>query len=258
MIVAAVNPTSRWSADRYAAHGRFVADHATQVLALLDAQSGERILDVGCGDGVLTAAIAESGAEVVGVDASPELIKAAQVRGVDAVLVDATAMEFDREFDAVFSNAALHWILDADAAAAAMFAALRPGGRLAVEFGGFGNIAAIRTGLGAVMDHRGYRDTDPGQYYPTAAAYTDVLERAGFTDVNARIVPRPTLLPGRMADWLRTFRQGYLDAAGVPLGEQDALVAETCVVLEPALRDPATGRWYADYVRLRATARRPA
>ena len=143
----------------------------------------------------------------------------------------------------------------------ARVACIGPAGERLVKFAAVMNDhgrCAARTGLGAVMDHRGYRDTDPGQYYPTAAAYTDVLERAGFTDVNARIVPRPTLLPGRMADWLRTFRQGYLDAAGVPVGEQDALVAETCVVLEPALRDPATGRWYADYVRLRATARRPA
>ena len=139
-----------------------------------------------------------------------------------------------------------------------MFAALRPCGRLAVEFGG--SAASRRSGPGWA---RSWITVDTAT--PIQASTTRRRRRtptssneAGFTDVNARIVPRPTLLPGRMADWLRTFRQGYLDAAGVPVGEQDALVAETCVVLEPALRDPATGRWYADYVRLRATARRPA
>ncbi|MFN8125058.1 MAG: methyltransferase domain-containing protein [Candidatus Nanopelagicales bacterium] len=251
------NPTSRWSSDRYATHGRFVADHAGPILDLLSPQPGERILDVGCGDGVLTEAIARTGADVVGIDNSPELVLAARERGVEVLLGDAAEMTYRSEFDAVFSNAALHWMLEPAPVANAMLAALRPGGRLAVEFGGFGNIAAIRTALTAVMGQHGFADADPGQYYPTADAYATVLERAGFHDISATIVPRQTRLPGHLADWLTTFRQGFLDAAGVPVAEQDTIVAETCELAAPALYDADSDTWYADYVRLRATARRP-
>lgn len=252
-----VNPTSRWSADDYANNARFVADHGSPVLGLLAARAGEDILDVGCGDGALTLRIAATGAHVVGIDASAELVAAAQAAGVDAVVGDAQTMTYEAAFDAVFSNAALHWMLAADQVAARMFAALRPGGRLAVEFGGFGNIGAIRTALTAVMARHGFTDADPGQYYPTVEAYTEVLSGAGFVAVAAELIPRQTLLPAGMAEWMRTFRQGFLDANGVPPDTAATIIAEACALLEPALRDPGTGRWYADYVRLRVSARRP-
>lgn len=248
------NPTSVWDAGDYATHGRFVADHGATILAILDAQPGERILDVGCGDGALTARIAAAGADVHGIDASPELVAAARERGVDAEVVDAAEFRGDG-YDAVFSNAALHWMLDPAPVAAALAGALAPGGRLVVEFGGFGNIAAIRTALTAAMHSHGYPDADPGQYYPTAQQYTEVLEAAGFTDIDALIVPRQTLLPGTMSDWLHTFRCGFLAAHDVPLDEREVIIAETQERLVPALYDPAGDRWYADYVRLRVTAR---
>lgn len=255
--MAGHNATSRWKADQYATHGRFVAEHGSVVLALLDPQRGERILDVGCGDGALTAQIMATGADVLGIDASPELVAAAVESGVSAVVGDAQEMAYNAEFDAVFSNAALHWMLSPGAVAARMHAALRPGGRLVAEFGGFGNVAAIRTALAAAMTAHGYADSDPGQYYPTAESYAAVLRSAGFVDVAAELVPRQTLLPGLMDDWLRTFRQGFLDAHHVPPDRQSGVIAQAVALLRPALYDPGTGRWYADYVRLRVSARRP-
>ncbi len=249
------NPTSQWDADDYRTHGRFVAEHGAAVLALLDPRPGEHILDLGCGDGALTAEISAAGATVVGLDASAELVAAARKAGIDARVGDGARLPFTQEFDAVFSNAALHWMLDPAPVAKGMFTALRPGGRLAAEFGGFGNIAAIRTALAAAMTQHGYPDADPGQYYPTASEYASVLAAAGFTSVQAELIPRQTRLPATMTDWLRTFRQGFLDAHDIPAELQSAIIADAVALLDPVLRDGTT--WYADYVRLRVTATRP-
>ncbi|MEI2717949.1 MAG: class I SAM-dependent methyltransferase [Candidatus Nanopelagicales bacterium] len=252
-----INPTSRWRADDYASHGRFVSAHGDVILRLLDPRPGERILDVGCGDGALTQRIVAMGAQVTGIDSSPELVAVAGAAGIDARVGDAQNMEFAGEFDAVFSNAALHWMLHPNAVARAMFIALRPGGRLAAEFGGFGNIAAIRTALTASLAGHGFDGADPGQYYPTVEQYHGVLAGAGFIDIDAELVPRQTLLPGDMADWLRTFRQGFLDSLDVPAEVQRTVISDTCGLLAPVLHDATTDRWYADYVRLRVIARRP-
>jgi len=255
-----VNPTSTWSAANYGTIGSFVPGLAGDVLQMLDAQAGERILDVGCGNGVLTEQIAATGAEVVGVDASAELVEQARARGVDVRLLDAADMSFTREFDAVFSNAALHWMLDPDRVARRMFAALRPGGRFVAEFGGFGNIAAIRTALAAVLRRRGLLDRSEGgpadQYYPTVAQYTKVLESAGFTEMTGELVPRPTKLDHGMVAWLTTFRSGLLDALNVQGQARRLVFAETADLLAPSLLD-TDGVWWADYVRIRVSACRP-
>ena len=135
-----------WDPESYARHARFVSDLAGPVLALLDAQPGERILDLGCGDGALTKKLAELGCDVIGVDAGPDMIRAARELGLDARVVDGHELSFEREFDAVFSNAALHWMKrDPDAVVAGVARALKPGGRFVGEFGGHGNVAAIVT-----------------------------------------------------------------------------------------------------------------
>lgn len=249
---------TRWNADRYAHHARFVADLGAAAADLLAPRPGERILDLGCGDGALTEKLAQSGAMVVGVDADEDMIRAAQARGLDARRMDGMALEFDSEFDAVFTNAALHWMPRPADVAAGVWRALKPGGRYAGEFGGFGNIAALRAGIRAVLMRRGYRvPARETQYYPTAAAFTALLEAAGFRDVEARIIPRPTPLPTGLEGWLGTFRMGFLDNAGVAPADRDRVIAEICDFLRPLLADDA-GNWVADYVRLRFRAAKPA
>ena len=144
-----------WSASNYAEHGRFVADLAGGVFELLNPQRGERILDLGCGDGALTKKLVETGASVVGVDSSADMIAAAKSLGLDARLISAENLSFESEFDAVFSNAALHWMHDQNAVLAGVARALKPGGRFVAEMGGHGNIAAIEVALRAVFARNG-------------------------------------------------------------------------------------------------------
>jgi len=249
---------SRWSASDYARHAGFVPALGAPVLALLDPRPGERILDLGCGDGVLTERIAEAGAVVIGVDASEEMIAAARARGLDARLADGQALHFDAEFDAVFSNAVLHWMPDAAAVAAGVYRALKPGGRFVGELGGAGNVAILRQGIRDELIARGYSlpAQDP-QYYPTVEAFSHVYAGAGFTAIQANLIPRETDLPDGVAAWVKTFRAGWLDVARVP-DEQRAAVAEAIEQrLAPKLRRP-DGSWFADYVRLRFTMVKPA
>jgi len=167
-----------WDPDRYATHARFVSDLGAPVVELLDPRPGERVLDVGCGDGALTEKLVEAGCRVVAVDSSPDQVRAARQRGIDARVADATALAFDAEFEAVFSNAVLHWIRDPDAALAAIRDALAPGGRLVAEFGGHGCVASIRTAFGEVLARRGIdADALNPWYFPTAEEYRDRLGR---------------------------------------------------------------------------------
>lgn len=246
-----------WNPQDYAANAGFVPALGNAALELLAPQPGEAILDLGCGDGVLTKRIAEAGAEVLGVDASEGMLDAARALGLTVEQADGQALAFKSRFDAVFSNAALHWMPDQRAVADGVFRALKPGGRYVGECGGFGNIAAIRTALRAVLGAHGFSpDSGGGQTYLTAEAFTEIHAAAGFTDIEARIIPRPTPLPTGIRGWLKTFRAGFLDEAGVPEAARARVVDEVEALLAPALRD-AAGNWSADYVRLRWQARKP-
>jgi trans-aconitate methyltransferase len=242
-----------WSAESYDRNARFVSDLGADILAWLDPRPGERILDLGCGDGALTGKLIEAGATVVGVDTSRSLLASAQARGIDARFMDGERLAFNREFDAVFSNAALHWMTGAEDVARGVARALKPGGRFVAEFGGHGNIAAIVTALRAVAKARGLDSAlSAGWFYPTPDEYRALLERHGFTVERILLAPRPTKLPTGMRGWLTTFRRPYFDA--MPASEREAVLSELEALLAPALRDQA-GNWTADYVRLRVRAR---
>lgn len=252
------NPASRWNPADYIANASFVPALGAQVLALLDPQPGEEILDLGCGDGALTRKLVAAGARVVGIDASGDMVAAAKARGLDARIGDGQHMNFRSEFDAVFSNAALHWMLDPPAVAASVFEALKPGGRFVGEMGGEGNIATLRAGLRAELGARGYPvpNYDP-QWYPSPDAFTSVYRAAGFVDIHAELIPRPTPLPDGITGWLRVFRSGFMDTAKVPDMEQPAIAEAVERRLAPQLQQP-DGSWLADYVRLRFTMKKPA
>ena len=246
--------TQTWDPQAYERNGAFVHGLAGGVLEWLNAQMGEFILDLGCGDGQLTQRIAATGAHVLGVDASQEMVVAARERGIEAEQANAESLPFhDATFDAVFSNAALHWVRDQDAMLAQVHRVLKPGGRFVAEMGGHGNIAAIRVALMAVLERHGYGDREDGvNYYPTAESYAERLRRHGFKVEQMAMIPRPTkLAESGMEGWLWTFRRGVLD--GLPENVRETVVRETVELLAPALRDEE-GNWIADYVRLRFAA----
>jgi trans-aconitate methyltransferase len=199
-----------WSAQRYAETAHFVPAFGAPVVELLAPKAGERILDLGCGDGVLTEKIAAVGASVVAVDAAPDMVAAARARGLDARVCAGQNLDFDREFDAVFSNAALHWMRPQEPVLAGVRRALKPGGRFVAEMGGHNNTAAIMIAFRAVLARYGVDSLKQMPwYFPSAAAYRAKLEAAGFRVEEIAIVPRPTPLEAGLKRWMETFCEDF-------------------------------------------------
>jgi trans-aconitate methyltransferase len=247
-------PSQEWNSSRYDKNARFVSDLGEPLVDLLSPQPGERILDLACGDGVLTEKIIARGAEVVGVDGSSDMVSAARKRGIDARLADAYQLDFAPEFDAVFSNAALHWMKrDPDAVIQGVRRALKPNGRFVAEMGGHGNVAAITVALCATIEKYGMNgEAMIPWYFPSADEYRERLNRAGFRTEYIELIPRPTPLPTGMRGWLETFVIPFTNS--LPQESRANFLDEVTERLRPVLCD-ASGHWTADYVRLRFLAR---
>ncbi len=243
----------KWNPQSYAENARFVSDLGKSVVDLLSPQAGERILDLGCGDGVLTNELSGYGCRVLGIDSSPEMVAAVKRQGLEARVVDGQHLRFSNEFDAVFSNAALHWMSDPRGVIEGVWRALRPGGRFVGEFGGYGNVAEIIAAIESAISSRGLAVACPW-FFPRAEEYQELLETAGFKVHDIVSFPRPTKLPGDVRGWLTTFAYSYTSV--VPENERDELISEIVDGLRNTLVD-ADGNWIADYVRLRFAATKP-
>lgn len=239
-----------WNPKAYGEHARFVSELGLPVMELLAPRPGERILDLGCGDGALTRRLAESGARVTGVDASAAMVDAARALGLDARVADAMDLPFRNEFDAVFSNAALHWMPRPDAVLVGVRRALVPGGRFVGEFGGAGNVAAIVAALDAALAELGKQVLCPW-FFPTAEVYGELLAANGFGTESIELFRRPTPLPGDIRDWLVNFAQHYTAVIAEPA--RAGFIERVREILQPTLSDGA-GNWHVDYVRLRFRA----
>jgi len=244
-----MTPSTTWNPDSYARNARFVSDLGAPLLELLAPKSGELILDLGCGDGALTEKIAGAGSAAFGVDASLTQLQAARQRGLAVAAMDGHQLAVKAKVDAVFSNAALHWMKHPERVVEGVARALKPGGRFVGEFGGKGNVERIRTALHvALRKHNIDPWTVDPWYYPSPQEYTQLLERFGFTVGSIELILRPTKLPGDISGWLEVFAQPF--SQSVRETERTDFLEEVRRELEPSLHDEQ-GNWFADYVRLR-------
>ncbi len=247
-----------WDASRYDSAHSFVWERGRGVVDLLGPQPGERILDLGCGTGHLTAQIAESGVEVVGIDASEDMVRVASENYPDIrfEVADARSLPFENEFDAVFSNAVLHWVRPPEAVVESVWRTLRPGGRFVAEFGGENNIRTIMTAVGEALDaleHGGAEVYRPNKYFPPLYEYVSLLESRDFRVAHSAHFERPTPLDGGeegLRRWLRMFGWDYLS----PLSPKQR--EEVVSHVENAARSTlySDGTWTADYWRIRFEA----
>jgi trans-aconitate methyltransferase len=248
-----------WNTALYDGKHAFVAKFGEDVLALLAPKPGETILDVGCGTGSLTAKIAECGATVIGLDSSAEMIAKARAEHPDMLFVERSITAFDEPptFDAIFSNATLHWVTDAAGAVRAMARALKPGGRFVAEFGGHGNIGGIAQAVRAALNEITGRDIPHGWYFPTVGEYAALLEQHGLAVSAAWLFDRPTRLDGAdgMRNWITMFGGGLFTGVSDPEIKKRAIDLAEARLFATHFKDNA---WYADYRRIRVVAAKTA
>ena len=250
---------SDWNAGLYDDKHSFVWKMATGLLELLEAKTGESVLDIGCGTGHLTAQIAATGAKVVGVDRSPEMIQQArdEYPALRFEVMDAREMDFQESFDAVFSNATLHWIQQPEQVITGIRKALRPGGRFVAEFGGHGNVGELLSAIGRVWQSFGLPEPAPNPwYYPSISEYSGLLELLGMEVTFATLFDRPTPLEDGeqgLSNWLKMF--GATIVEKFPPGLREEALAAVEQQARPALL--RGGQWVMDYRRLRVVARKP-
>lgn len=247
-----------WDTQRYLKHHGFIIERGRALVDLLAPQVGECILDLGCGTGDIAAAMAERGAQIVGIDASATMIATARARFplLDFRVADAAMLPFESTFDAVYSHAVLHWVLRADEAARGIARALKPGGRLVAEFGGYRNCEALETAFGDALHRVARREYHSPWFFPRLSGYAAQLELHGLIVRAAWHFELPTPLKGEdgLRQWLLQFLPQHLD--GLDDAAREAVLAETETVLRPALWHDSA--WWADYRRLRIVAERAA
>lgn len=246
-----------WNAGLYDSKHSFVWERGADLIELLKPAAGERILDLGCGTGHLTAKIAESGAHLIGIDSSPEMIREAweNYPDIEFRIADARDFSFEDRFDAAFSNAALHWIKEAERVVQCVANALKPGGRFVAELGGKGNVREMLNAFRGALEKMGCKRYLNPWYFPSVAEYSSLLEHHGLEVTFAVLFDRPTPLEDSgngMRNWIEMFAGEFLAAA--PEGKREEFIQEVESQLRPKLfRD---GSWIADYRRLRVVARK--
>ncbi len=251
-----ISTSNNWDTSLYEDKHAFVWQHGEGLLQLLNPQIGESILDLGCGTGQLTEKIAQAGAEVMGVDRAPTMVEKARENypHLHFDIADARNFQVDKPFDAVFSNAVLHWVKEADSAIASIHQALKPGGRFVAEFGGKGNVQAIATALESALEviNISAQTLNPW-YFPSIGEYATLLEQQGFDVISAMLFARPTLLAegeAGMANWIQMFASSFLTELSSEQQIQVIRVVEE--YLKPTLYQ--RGTWTADYRRIRIVA----
>ena len=248
---------TEWNANLYDDKHSFVFKYGEDLVEMLKPQRGERILDLGCGTGYLTSIIAASGATVVGIDNSIEMVAKAKTEypQLEFQVQTATDFHFDEQFDAIFSNAVLHWIGEKEKAVECMYQNLRKSGRLVLEMGGRNNVAKIVKALQKSLIRNGYEQnaTMPLWYFPTLGEYASLLESKGFRVTFAILYDRETKLSNDkdgIKDWLKMFASSYFN--GIEENVIADILTEVQNILEPT--NYRNGIWYADYKRLRIAA----
>jgi len=242
---------NKWDADKDNRHADFVSNLAFPVVDLLDPQENERVLDLGCGDGTLATEIEKFKTKVVAVDLSESMVEKTKEKGIEAYVMSATALPFENEFDAVFSNAVLHWVKEPETAVVRIADSLKSGGRFIAEFGGYGNIRYLTEAMQEVFDmHKEYGECKIPWYFPKETEYKALLEANGFTVDYIELIPRPTMIDD-IANWLDIFANGIV--SHLTQEQQNSFKQEVRTVLKPKIFDENDG-WVADYVRLRLKA----
>lgn len=241
-----------WNPESYNRNARFVSELGLPVVELLQPRPGEHILDLGCGDGALTKKFLQFGCTVLGVDASTEMVAAAKQNDIDARNLDGHELRFVSEFDAVFSNAALHWMRQPDLVIAGVWRALKCPGRFAGELGGIGNVSRLHNALCEVISERGIAsETVDPWYFPSPSEYQQKLESVGFQVKYIELIDRPTPLPTGLAGWIESVAHPFLQV--LEPDTQQKFIEEVEDRVRPFLQDE-NGVWSADYVRLRFLA----
>lgn len=242
-----------WNAKQYISHASFVAEYGLPVLELLDPKQGEKILDLGCGDGKLTKKIEQSGAKVLGVDSSLSMIKTARKRDLSVEVMNGECLGFINEFQAVFSNAALHWMTNSDAVISGVYNALKPAGRFVGELGGEGNVDALVSAMSNVFQkYPEFGEFKNPWYFPSVNEYQKQLQSGGFKVQYIEMLSRSTPLGAGLREWLKIFSNGI--TTDLSENQKDIFYTEVEKLVKPRLF--VDGQWLIDYVRLRFSAQK--